>query len=190
MGMKVEVVNPWREPLVTVESHRMPKRYELVVTGTGKDVRRPGVRFSFEVIDHVPQCREVIVASVEGGREVRSTDLRQIGVEDALEAASASVSTAHKETRDGVTVSVKRAGPLAFDEARKDVQKARRTARRRGPSDAELREAVEVYRSADRAPTQAVANHFEIAHRTASLWIKRAREAGYLPAAVSGKASR
>ena len=77
-----------------------------------------------------------------------------------------------------------------IDGFRRTVQHARRTTRRRGPSDDQLREAAEVYRSAEHAPTQAVAEHFDVAHRTASLWIKRARERGYLPAAETGKANR
>lgn len=70
-----------------------------------------------------------------------------------------------------------------LDVFRAGLRQARRTPRRRGPSDDDLRQAAEVYQAADHAPTEAVSVHFEIAHRTASLWIKRAREKGFLPAA-------
>lgn len=46
---------------------------------------------------------------------------------------------------------------------------------KRGPSDEQLLEALALYRSTPHAPTEAVAKHYGIAHRTASLWIKRAQ---------------
>jgi transposase len=70
--------------------------------------------------------------------------------------------------------------PVELDAFRGIVQSVRRTARRQGPAEPELREAAAVYQSADRAPTAAVAERFGIAHRTASLWISRARKLGYL----------
>jgi DNA-binding transcriptional MerR regulator len=51
---------------------------------------------------------------------------------------------------------------------------------RSGPTSVDLREAATIYQSAERAPTATVAKHFDIAHRTASLWISRARKLGYL----------
>ena len=52
-----------------------------------------------------------------------------------------------------------------------------------------LREVAEVYRAnVSGKPTEAVANHFDRSHRTATLYIKRARDNGFLGAAIKGKA--
>lgn len=44
-----------------------------------------------------------------------------------------------------------------------------------------LQRVAEVYLSATRAPTQAVADAFDIAHRTGVLYVRRARDAGLIP---------
>lgn len=52
-----------------------------------------------------------------------------------------------------------------------------------------LREVADVYRAnVDDRPTIAVAEHFGRQHRTAALYVKKARERGFLGAAAVGKA--
>lgn len=68
---------------------------------------------------------------------------------------------------------------------------SRRRAPRRNRVTAEhLAEVAEVYRVADkegRAPTMAVAEHFGTSHRTATRWVKAARDLGKLGPTVPGK---
>ncbi|MGH3475325.1 MAG: hypothetical protein ACRDQD_00645 [Nocardioidaceae bacterium] len=64
-----------------------------------------------------------------------------------------------------------------------------RAARKVEITDDLLREVAGIYRAnvTDR-PTEAVAEHFDKAHRTAARYIELAREAGFLGAATRGKA--
>jgi hypothetical protein len=64
-----------------------------------------------------------------------------------------------------------------------------RAARRVKITDALLREVATVYRAnVNDKPTEAVAEHFGRQHRTATHYIKRARERGFLGSAIKGKA--
>jgi hypothetical protein len=52
-----------------------------------------------------------------------------------------------------------------------------------------LREVAEVYRSnVDANPTEAVGRHLGVAERTARLYVRRARDAGFLGQAMRGQA--
>lgn len=67
--------------------------------------------------------------------------------------------------------------------------RAARTARKVTVTESMLREVAAVYRAnVGDKPTQAVAEHFDKAHRTAALYVKQAREAGFLGKATKGKA--
>ena len=61
----------------------------------------------------------------------------------------------------------------------KGVKRARRNTRRQ-LSDDKLPAVAEIYRANPKRPTAAVAEHFGLPLRTASLYVKRAREAGVL----------
>jgi hypothetical protein len=175
---QITVSDPGHPREQVVGDRLLPEDYEVDGVPTDDDPR-PAYHLTFKVIDGVPQCREVRVTSTDHGREVRRSDL-QFAIEDYLEWATLSLaqpvaSTAREDGRLVMTLD-----PRGLDAFRSMVRRARRTTHRRGPSDEQLREAAGVYRAADHAPTQAVADRFEIAHRTASLWIKRAREKGML----------
>jgi hypothetical protein len=72
------------------------------------------------------------------------------------------------------------------------VRAARTKTRRRIVTDGLLREVAQVYRAAlrdRRPPTEAVAEHVGKSHRTASDYLRRARDAGFLgPALGRGRA--
>lgn len=60
---------------------------------------------------------------------------------------------------------------------------------RRRVTDDVLREVARIYReNVNRKPTSAVARHTERSHRTAALYVKQAREAGFLGPAILRKA--
>jgi hypothetical protein len=170
---KVSVVSE-SGPFAQVGDREIPRRYEMVWT-PDEDEPRPAVRLVFEVIDGAPQCRGVHFESTEHGREIRRVDL-DFPLEDYLAWATATVGQLAHGGYRGEHFEV----DLSADPFLRAVRQSRRSMRRRGPSDKQLREAVEVYRAAGRAPTQAVAERFDIAPRTASLWMTRAREKGLM----------
>jgi hypothetical protein len=156
---------------VQVGDKRLPPTYEMHAT-PAEDETRPALVLLFEVVDGVPQCRDVHMTSTEHGREIRRADL-DFPLEDHVEWATQVVAQLSQPKRPTEI-------DLTGDPFLRSIQQARRTARRRGPSVEQLREAAEVYRSAGHAPTQAVADRFGIAHRTASGWITRARKQGFV----------
>ncbi len=77
--------------------------------------------------------------------------------------------------------------PLRMAEAAKVVQRAR-SASRQVITEETIREVARVYRAnATRRPTQAVAKAFGVQHRTASKYVRRARDIGLLPETTAGK---
>ena len=178
MAFKVSVSGHLSAQRAQVGDRMLPKLYELHAE-PNDDEPRPGLTLEFEVIDGVPQCRGLHLVSTEHGREVRRGDLR-IALEDHLEWATLAVAQPVLGGRREGGAFVMTLDPSGLDAYRGTVQSARRTAQRRGPGEPELREAAEIYQSADHAPTVAVAERFGIKHRTASLWIARARKLGYL----------
>ena len=135
----------------------------------------------FQVVDGVAQCRELVVSAPAGGREIRSKDLRRLRLETLAEDALAQVADRRVTGEDG-RVEVVRDLPR-----RRDGGASRRGRPR--ITDELLAEVAEVYRAnVERNPTAAVAGHFGLASdRTARLYVKRARTAGYLGDAMPGR---
>lgn len=140
----------------------------------------PGLEMRLEVVEGVPQCRELRIASVDGGRGVEGRDLGVVRLGEWIDAIVGRFSDRIVEERDGQIVAVVRSG-----ETLRAAAMVRRARQHR-----DLGEVASVYRSAKRAPTKAVAEHFGVAHRTAALWVKQARDAGLLPATTPGRAAR
>jgi hypothetical protein len=137
----------------------------------------PGWRVDFEVLDGQPRCRRVIVQADAGGREVRSVHLRALLLEDLLEGAATNVARQPAVGEDGETQWV-RTSLRDWRDVVKDVKRSRGRPR---ISEQELGDVADVYRAnLDEKPTQAVADHFEVAPRTARLYVQRARERGLL----------
>jgi hypothetical protein len=169
----------------------IPKHFEmLAVPNEGEN--RPGVAMSWQVIDGIPRCTEVRIFKSAHGREVLRSDLEGVSLERWLEQASARMLrpiASRQRNPDGTLTLLY--DNSKFDSLARDVRHVRRAAANRGPTDEQLQAAVEIYQSADRAPTQAVSEHFGIKHRTASLWIARAREKGFMqPPAPDKEANR
>jgi hypothetical protein len=148
----------------------------------------PSIEFSFAIRNGAPECRQVTFTSHPEGREVLTKDLRGIKVDDWLEYA---VAYAGQRWSDEAGGSTKISWDVSAEGGREMVRKARiarREARRRVTPEL-LQEVASVYRAhIDGQPTEAVAEHFNKAHRTAALYVKQAREAGFLGASVRGKA--
>lgn len=149
----------------------------------------PDLELTFAVRTGSPECREVRIKATAEGHEVRASDMRRIRVEDLMEQAikELRVFRGHGD-RDP------RTGLYEFydkDPGHAEVQATRgaRAARKVRMTDELLREVAEVYRAnVANKPLEAVQDRFDKAHRTAALYVAKARERGYLNPALRGKA--
>lgn len=171
------------------DSREMPSEF-VAVFQPRKGVDEPFVEMHFAVIDGVPQCRVISISAIKGKRELRASDLRALPVEVILENVAAQI--AEEITRDergNVVKAVKR--PYVEEWMRGGIS-AVRSARRQGKrkvTDDLLREVAQIYReNVNDSPTLAIAAHFGVADRTARLYVRRARDAGFLGESIKGKA--
>lgn len=162
--------------LVRVGDMKIPQRYEI---RTDAEDGEPSLRMVFEVRNGVPECRGIYVESWEDGRGLRTSDVRSISVDDYVAAATASLAL-HIVDDDGREVLMSSA-PQDVRNAWRQVERVRVKAGPRRAHNVDLGDVAEVYATAEHAPTKTVAEHFEMPHRTASLYVKRARDAGLLP---------
>jgi hypothetical protein len=133
--------------------------------------------------DSLPRIDAVHVVRRPDGREVRSVDLRRLRpleelIEDAWDMASFRPLLFIGDTEHEVQVSMDRALATEPAEMRKTIRGLRQKARRTITPKV-LAEVARIYREhlSTGAPTKAVAEHFGIAPSTASLYVKRARDA-------------
>lgn len=216
MRFLIEQPYPTEESLVPVGQIKLPETFTAHLVE--HDDGAPDVSLVFEVRDGSVECREVHIKATSDGHEVRVTGLAGIRVQNVLEETVQGLMYVEPRTVADVAEGERgrkafatelpwvpeelyppvRAAegnymfPLtAWNGLRDPVRQVReaRTARKTKVTPALLREVAEVYRAnVAHQPTQAVAEHFDKAHRTATLYVKRAREAGYLGAAIKGKA--
>jgi hypothetical protein len=140
------------------------------------DAGAPDVALTFEVRSGVPECRDVRVTATEDGHEVRHSGIVGVRIEDALDEAIKNLMLGNRH-KPGVVRTTMRESQAA------------RASRRTVVTDSLLREVAEIYgASIGHKPTMAVRDHFEVKHRTAALYVQRAREAGLLPQTTPGKA--
>lgn len=139
-------------------------------------------RITYDVIDGTLQCREVRIVAPEGAREIRMADLRSLKLDDLREQLVRDWSRPFTVGAGTVVVE----GTDTPEAERAAVANLRATRRRVGAE--KLRRVADVYRAnEDGAPTKAVAEAFDVAHRTAGLYVQRARQAGLLPKRASGR---
>jgi hypothetical protein len=142
----------------------------------------PDLHLRFEIRAGTPQCREALLQSHPDGREIRAADLPsatdlELYTEIACQMVALHVT---EELATGGVVAAHSGSQPDLQTVAKGVKRARRNPRRQIPY-ARLPEVAEVYRAADpKRPTAAVAERFDIALRTASKYVKEARDAGLL----------
>lgn len=125
------------------------------------------VHYGFGMIGGAHRCLMLEMESSTGTREIQASDLRRIRIEYVLESALLHICQWQEPW------------PTSPSSRRRDVSAV--VKRRRAVSDDVLAKVATVYENnLDDAPTQAVADHFGIQLRTASLRVKKAREAGYI----------
>jgi hypothetical protein len=161
----------------------LPPRFEM---DWASDGHQPSLRMQFEVIDGAPQCVDVQITRVPGGRAVQASDLRVASrVEDWTRGAAALVAEPMVERSGGAVATT----PSRSASDAKAALAAIARSRRNKITDQFLRRVAEVYRAhVEDAPTAAVAEQFNVSHRTAGDYLRQARERGHLGAAIKGKA--
>lgn len=136
----------------------------------------PDVEVEADVIDDQLQIRRVTLTARPGRREVQRDDLsKRVSLDDIRERLVEDFGMRADSKTASATLTFKTDGT---QEPSRESNRA--NYRRTGALNIER--VAEVYNSAERAPTKAVAEAFGVAHRTASLYVKQAREAGALPA--------
>jgi hypothetical protein len=170
---------------VRVGDHLLPKRIDVVLPGAGG---QPRLTARLELVDKVPQCREITFASPDAGREVRQTDLRSVSIADMVEGVYAGFARKITRVEDGVITAVEEAGEIAYIDAIRDIANARKGKGARKVTPEFLAEVAEVYRQhIDDRPTSAVQRAFTVGPSMAADYVSRARQAGLLPPTTPGK---
>lgn len=183
----------WQKFEISVSPRRVPMGQAMVPEVFGChlsdfDDGSPEVDIYWQMVNGAPVCREVRIRSVDSDREVQCSGLAGVRVEDLLEQTvkalvwNADLRKTEDPDRWAWPSGAVQRGAVG------EVRQAR-SRRKMQVTDELLSEVAEVYRAnVERQPTAAVADHFDRAHRTAALYVKRAREAGHLGAAIKGKA--
>jgi hypothetical protein len=185
----------------------LPARFLSTVEPTEADL--PVCDLAVVVENGHPVCEELRLRRRPGGPPVSGTVLRRIPVGDYVTRAVEQLGHAvYKRspdgpptyTFDGVEAPVR---AVEFDEQHDmtpiggmprtaEYKAAARTPREAGRiSDDTLREVADIYRKAHAeraAPTEAVATEMSISRTSAGRWVRRARERGYLGAALPRRA--
>jgi hypothetical protein len=146
----------------------------------------PELHLRIEMHSGIPQVRQVLLLCSPDGREVRQSDLRSVDLDLYLEVACQLAALHVTEELDAGSITAAHSGaPADLATVARSVSRARRNTRRQIPDD-KLHLVAEVYRANPGRPTAAVAERFGLALRTASLYVKRTREAGLLEEGTDG----
>ena len=141
------------------------------------------VAMQLRIIDGTPHCTYLVLASSEPGKGIPPKAVREFRLEDWIEKTYVN----HALHYDRAT------GQWDRDYSGRTVLPSIRKARARargGYTDDLLQDVATIYEAhADRYPTKAVREHYGFAQSTAQLYVKKAREKGYItsPAPKGGR---
>jgi hypothetical protein len=144
---------------------------------------RPDLELTFDVVEGQLQCRQIVLTA-RGDLEIQKRHVEAFSIDALRETVARNWSMPTTVNEDGAVVTLLDL-PSTPAESREAGLNLQSTRRRTDP--AHLERVAAVYLGADSAPTQAVADSFKVAHRTAGLYVQRAREAGLIPPANRGK---
>lgn len=165
-------------------------------TFTAESIGRPGIRLAMHmrVVEGVPRCVEVRLTSSYPDQPVTGSVLNGVDLETWIDRACARATREVETTTEEVSPDSEGWTPTtearnrAIDHSRRE---ARRVRRARGSYSAEtLRKVAEVYEAnVDSFPTRAVREALGVAQSTAQLYVKKARERGFItsPAPKGGR---
>lgn len=139
----------------------------------------PGVRLELRVAvaDETPRCTAVTFRTLDGEGDMPAGVIRDFRLQDLIELACSRAVEPNAAGRDGWRLPFHDPAWLAADRrARKAVGGARRRY-----TDDMMREVAEVYTANVTSwPTRAVRERFGVAQSTAQLYVKKARQRGFL----------
>lgn len=148
------------------------------------DPATPVAELIFDIVDGRLACTGVTVRPSQADGVVTAAALRKLDLNAAQEVVAQTFSMPASTDGSG-GMRARLADLAAYDDSastRASVNRAlNRTAGRKDRPF--LTEVAAVYEANPQAPTQAVAEHFSVAHRTAGLYVQRAREMDLLPPA-------
>jgi|SRR5271157_974997 len=162
-------------------------------------------RSTYTVVDHiqlelvitvaggVPRCTEVRVFSTRDDVEVEARHLRDRKWENLIEhaCANAALSVTAEDTAfvtyEPVDAESESEARQALAEIRRARRAGRRLARGHGYPDEMLRRVAEIYEHGGRHPTRAVQEAEGVAQSTAQLYVKKARERGFITRPAPGR---
>lgn len=154
----------------------------VLISWHDDDPNTPRAELMFDVVDGKLRCTGLSLFPAEATGVVTAADLRKIDLEAALKAVARAFSMRTTVDADGgMRATVSDLG--LFDSTTSaDIAVTRALSRTEGRQDKTfLQRVAKVYEdNIERAPTQAVADTFGVAHRTAGLYVQRARRAGLL----------
>jgi hypothetical protein len=174
-----ERINKWehRGEFVDLGWTRVPEAVVL----DGEGLRgAPDLHMKFWIRDEIPEVYEFTLRAKEGGRGIRTADLRAFSLEKMavnafMRMQVRPVGLPYSETEHW----------RALDDIRSAQEKQGTRPR---VSRAELEEVAQVYRAAGREnPTESVQNELGYSRRTAERRVSQARRAGLLPPAKRGR---
>lgn len=168
---RIVVENIWDQ--VPVGGASMPREFTVIFWRT-RDIEyeRAPISAEFVVNDGEPFCLKAGVSTRPGGPRITTSDLREIKIEEMLDHA---IEVLARDDYGSPEKWLYGSGQSAA--ARRKVNRSRLRV-----NDDFLRDVAKVYTAniASGTPAKAVADRYGRARRTASLWIKKAREAGYI----------
>jgi hypothetical protein len=172
-------------PTVRIGDRLVPQRIDVVLPGVDG---QPSLSARLEVVDGIPQCREINIASAEGGREVKQLDLRAVSIAEMVERMFALFAMRVILEDNGHVTAVKEVGEQAVIDAERVMADKRKGKGARKITPAFLQEVANTYTAnVDKNPTQAVQKAFDVSPRMAGNYIRKARDLGFLPEVTDGR---
>jgi hypothetical protein len=166
--------------MVEVGDRLVPATIEVTFPGADG---QPSLTMTIDSTSGVPRCTDLRIRAAADGREVRTTDLRAVTLEDWLEIiVSAAADPIISREGGTITTASRELSDAEQRESLSTIRKARRSARRKVTPDLLQRVANVYQQHADDRPVVAVIDAFGVPRRTASRYVALAREQGYLAA--------
>lgn len=164
------------------DEYVVPKRAHAV--GFDPTTGAPDLEARFEIRDGVPECVEFTLRSKDGGRAVRTADLRLFEIDGfTVNTYMRAVRRRRRKVGEGAQPIRGERDAWAANGALVDAQRGRRSVSRW-----ELEEVARIYNeNVEGKPTKAVEIGLDLAPRTAARRVQQAREAGLLPPTSPGK---
>ncbi len=182
--------DPFEVRYVEAGNRLLPPLVEVEFPGDGE---QPSLHLRLELVDGLPQCRELRITAADNGREVRPLDLAAVRIAETVDDVYALFAMPFVETTEGDTRSRFVSMPDHNSESKSisDWQQARKGKGARRITPQFLERCAQVYKdNFDKGPIAAVARANGVSERSASAYITEARRRGILPKTTRGKKMR